>query len=77
MAENKENLKESSLTIEEMLDKLDDTTKKLESGELGLEESFSLYKEGMDLVLKCEQEIDTVEKKVLVLDKNGETHDFS
>ena len=30
----------------------------------------------MNLLKQCSQAIDEVEKKVLVLDENGETHEF-
>ena len=44
--------------------------------DVSLEESFELYSRGMNLLKQCSQAIDEVEKKVLVLDENGETHEF-
>ena len=44
--------------------------------ELSLEDSFALYHKGMDLLKKCSSTIDQVEKKMLVLDGEGETHEF-
>ena len=63
--------KEEKLTLEEALKKLDDTIEKLQSEEVSLEESFELYKEGMDYVKLCSETIDQVEKKVLVLNQEG------
>ncbi|NLC74231.1 MAG: exodeoxyribonuclease VII small subunit [Clostridiales bacterium] len=37
-----------------------------------LEESFELYKRGMDLVRSCNERIDTVEKKVKILEDNAD-----
>lgn len=37
---------------------------------------FNLYQEGMELVKCCNRTIDDVEKKVLALDENGESHEF-
>lgn len=68
---------EKKFSIEEAFDKLDDTIKKMESEDVTLEESFSLYKNGMELIENCSKEIDLVEKKVLELSGNGETHEFS
>ena len=48
----------------------------LEQEDISLEESFQLYKSGMELLKKCNQSIDMVEKKVLVLNENGETDEF-
>jgi len=44
--------------------------------ELSLEDSFNLYQEGMELVKCCNRTINDVEKKVLALDENGESHEF-
>ena len=63
--------KEDKLTLEEALMKLDDTIEKLQSEEVSLEESFELYKEGMDYVKLCSETIDQVEKKVLMLNQEG------
>ncbi|MBO7334673.1 MAG: exodeoxyribonuclease VII small subunit, partial [Lachnospiraceae bacterium] len=41
-----------------------------------LERSFALYKSGMEMIENCTKEIDLVEKKVLELSGNGETHEF-
>lgn len=71
MSEQKE------FSIEEAFLKLDESIHKMEGEDVSLEESFRLYKEGMELIEQCEKEIDTVEKKVLKLSKNGETDEFS
>ncbi len=55
---------------------LEETVAALEQEEISLEESFRIYKEGMELLKKCNQAIDRVEKKVLVLNEDGETHEF-
>lgn len=75
---DKENLvqegKEPSL--EELFETLENVVERLEGEDVNLEESFRLYNEGMTLLKKCNETIDTVEKKVMVLDENGETHEF-
>ncbi len=62
---------EEKLTLEEALGKLEETITKLQSEEVSLEESFKLYKEGMDYVKLCNETIDQVEKKVLMLNQEG------
>ena len=49
---------------------------KMENEEITLEQTFDLYNNGMELLKKCNLSIDEVEKKVLVLDENGETDEF-
>lgn len=64
------------LILEDAFDKLEETVAALEREELSLEESFQIYKNGMELLKKCNEAIDQVEKKVLVLNGNGETDEF-
>ena len=51
-------------------------SKKMEEGEISLEESFQLYHQGMDMLKACNSKIDKVEKKMLLLDEEGEEHEF-
>lgn len=55
------------LTLEESFDALDGIIDELQSGELTLEESFKKYEEGMKLIKNCNDSIDKVEKKLLVI----------
>ncbi|MDK2968261.1 MULTISPECIES: exodeoxyribonuclease VII small subunit [Lacrimispora] len=64
-------------TIEETLKDLEELVKKLESQESSLEESFEYYETGMKLVKSCNDKIDKVEKKIIVLEENGEEHELS
>ena len=48
-----------------------------EMPEESLEELFAkLDQKGMEMLKLCNEKIDTVEKKVQVLEENGEIHDF-
>lgn len=64
------------MNLEETFDKLEETVLALEQEDISLEESFRIYEKGMELLKKCNQAIDQVEKKVLVLNDEGETHEF-
>lgn len=68
--------REKEPSLEEMFTQMETILGELEKGDVRLEESFRLYNEGMQLLKKCSETIDTVEKKVLVLEENGETHEF-
>ena len=75
MADKKrQSLEEQSL--EEIFSDLEQTIKKMEEGEISLEESFQLYHQGMDMLKACNSKIDKVEKKMLLLDEEGEEHEF-
>ena len=64
------------LPLEELFQNLEEVIGKLEGEDVNLEESFRLYQKGMELLKQCNTVIDAVEKKVLILDENGETHPF-
>lgn len=68
--------KEDKLSLEEALGKLDEAIERLQSEEISLEESFRLYKEGMDYVKVCSETIDQVEKKVLMLNQEGNLNEL-
>ncbi|HAJ74496.1 MAG TPA: exodeoxyribonuclease VII small subunit [Lachnospiraceae bacterium] len=74
MDEVKEEKKE--LTLEESFTLLDQLAEKLESRDISLEESLRLYKQGMELLKDCSEKIDTVEKKILQVNENGEFREF-
>ena len=48
----------------------------LEDEEITLEDSFQAYKKGMDLLKICNDKIDKVEKKVLMLNEEGGLDEF-
>lgn len=77
MEEEKKTLpEEEQVPLEELFQNLEEVIGKLEGEDVNLEESFRLYKQGMELLNRCNTVIDTVEKKVLILDDNGNTRQF-
>ncbi len=54
--------------LENSFKRLDEIIEKMEQGELSLEESFKLYKEGVGLVSACNESIDKVEKEIKVIE---------
>ena len=66
----------AGLSLEESFGLLEDIIGKMESREITLEEAFEKYQEGMALLKSCNEKIDRVEKKMLVLGENGETDEI-
>ena len=62
--------------LEELFEQLEEVTGKMEEKDTSLEESFALYQKGLGLLKTCKDKIDWIEKKVQILDENGETHEF-
>ena len=63
-------------TIEDAFKELDLLSQKLEDRETSLEESFLLYKKGMELLKYCNNKLDTVEKKMQLLNEDGSLSEF-
>lgn len=56
-----------NLSLEDTFSQIEEVFKKLQNGEISLEESFEVYKEGMEMLEHAREVIDTVEKKVIQL----------
>lgn len=67
---------ERELTLNEAFAKLEEVTRRLEAADISLEESFAVYQEGMQLIKYCNESIDKVEKKVLLLNGEGTLDEF-
>ena len=63
MAERKKKTFESSLA------RLEEIVRAMESGEIMLDESLSLYEEGIKLIKFCTKALDDTEQKVKILQK--------
>ncbi|MBU9725067.1 exodeoxyribonuclease VII small subunit [Diplocloster modestus] len=63
-------------TLEEAFGELNGMIEKLEDSQVSLENSFQIYQEGMKLLKYCNDKIDTVEKKMLVINEDGGLDEF-
>ena len=64
------------MSIEESFDYLEEVIEKMEDPDISLEESFSLYEKGMKVLKEAAGAVDEVEKKVKLIDDEGQTEDF-
>ena len=67
---------EKILSLEEAFIEIDQLIEQLEQPDNTLEMSFQAFEKGMELVKYCNDSIDRIEKKVLVLGQNGELNEF-
>lgn len=63
----------AKMSLEDTFSEIDDIMVKLSSDELPLEDSFSLYKDGMELINHCNNVIDDVEKQMIILQQGEDT----
>jgi len=76
MAEEQMEQKEE-FSLEEGFEKIERLLERLGDREVSLEESFQLYREGMEVLKQCSLRIDHVEKQMLQIDEEGQTYEFS
>lgn len=58
-------------SFEQALGRLEDIVRRLESGDLGLDESLALFEEGIRLSRFCSRQLDEAERKIEVLLKDA------
>lgn len=61
-----------NLNFEQAMAKLETITTELEKGELDLDTSVSKFEEGMQLSKKCSELLESAEKRITILLKDGE-----
>ncbi|MBR0398211.1 MAG: exodeoxyribonuclease VII small subunit [Eubacterium sp.] len=65
-----------TMTLEEAFETLDALAEQLENKDISLEVSFQVYQKGMELLKQCSEKIDTVEKKMLQVNADGQLTEF-
>ena len=58
-------------TIEENMMRLSEINTQMNDSSIKLEESFKLYKEGIELVEICKKQLVDVEKEIKILEEQG------
>ncbi len=73
MSEQTEN---RQVSIEDLFEDLDGILSAMDDREVSLEDAFSLYERGMKRIRQCNERLDLVEKRMLVIARDGtETDD--
>ena len=70
MADKKEEKKSEVFDVDKAMDRLDEINEELAEGEISLNASLELYKEGVKLAAECRKNLEGVEKELKIL--NGE-----
>ncbi len=60
-------MKEKELNFEELMQKLEAITNKLEKESLSLDESVELFEEGMKISKECNEKLESAEKRITIL----------
>ena len=65
-----------NVSMEETFEQIETIIKQLESPEVTLDDSFRLYQAGVEKLKMCNLLLDTVEKKMQVMQADGSLADF-
>lgn len=60
------------MRLEDKFCKIDTILEKLDQNDIGLDEAFKLYNEGMNLIYECNESIDKVEKELIILNEKSQ-----
>lgn len=63
-------------SFEENLNRLKEIIKLIQSGELSMDDSIEVFKEGIDLCKYLEDKLSTIEQKAAKIFENNEMKDF-
>ncbi len=58
-------------SIEELMSESQSILEKLSEPQIKLEDAFNYYEQGMRLIKECGQKIDAIEKKMLIVNEEG------
>lgn len=68
--------KQKEFSLEENFERLEETIGVLEQEEISLEDAFKAYSAGVEILRRCNDQIDKVEKQVLKLSETGELEEL-
>ncbi len=64
--------KAEELSLEDSMNELSDIIRTMEDGGMSLEDTFALYKKGLDRLKICHEKLDRVEKELEILEEGGD-----
>lgn len=67
---------DEKVSLEELFTEIEGILEKMEDQDISLEDSFLLYEDGMKKLKQCNDRIDRVEKKMLVISAEGTLEEF-
>ncbi len=76
MGQTGQEMEQGPQSLEEMFGELEGIIERMQQREVTLEETFALYEKGIKKLKSCTQKIDSVEKKMLLLNGQGELEPF-
>jgi len=66
----------NNITLEERFEHIEEIIQEMENGEVSLDKSFNLYKNGLEEIKAANAMLETMEKAMLVLNEDGSLEEF-
>ena len=67
---------EKTVSLEERFEHIEDIIEKMETGDITLDKSFELYKNGLEEIKAANAMLDDIEKAMLVMNEDGSLEEF-
>ncbi len=68
--------KEKNVSLEERFEHIEEIIEQMENGEITLDKSFELYKNGLEEIKAANAMLETIEKAMLVMNEDGSLEEF-
>ena len=65
-----------TITLEERFEHIEEIIDQMEAGEVSLDQSFELYKNGLEEIKAANAMLDDIEKAMLVMNEDGNLEEF-
>ena len=73
---NKEEMNAEGISLKERFEHIEKKKKKMETGDVSLDMSFELYKNGLEEIKAANAMLDDMEKAMLILNEDGTLEEF-
>lgn len=67
---------EKTISLEERFEHIEEIIEKMEQGDVSLDMSFELYKNGLEEIKEANAMLDDMEKAMLILNEDGSLEEF-
>ena len=67
---------EKNVSLEERFEHIEEIIEKMETGDITLDKSFELYKNGLEEIKAANAMLDDIEKAMLVMNEDGSMEEF-
>lgn len=68
--------KEKNVSLEDRFEHIEEIIEKMETGDITLDKSFELYKNGLEEIKAANAMLDEIEKAMLVMNEDGSMEEF-